>query len=161
MTNEQLGDYTRRITQANRTGLVVIIFEVIDEYLNGASSAYEQNQMDDYVYNIKKARQFLNQLMNALDFKYKIALELFQIYRFVEDCLIKCELKRIDVNLQEAKEVLSTLHTAFVEVAKQDPTGAVMRNTQTVYEGFTYGRDGRNHVNVLGAERYRNGTNLY
>ena len=161
MTKEQLGDYTRRITQTNRTGLVVIIYEVMDVYLNEASIALEQNEIDDYVYNIKKARQFLNQLMNALDFKYKISMELLRVYRFVEDCLIKCELKRLDVNLQEVKEVLGTLRVAFVEVAKQDPTGAVMRNTQTVYEGFTYGRDGRNHINVLGAERYGNGTNLY
>lgn len=161
MTKEQLGDYTRRITQTNRTGLVVIIFEVIGQYLEEAKDVLAKGDIEAYVFNIKKARQFLNQLMNSLDFKYPIALELFSIYRFAEDSLIKCELRRMDVNLQVVKESLNILQTAFEKVAEQDPTGAVMRNTQTVYEGFTYGRDGRNHVNVMGTERYGNGTNLY
>ena len=42
MTKEQLGDYTRRITQTTRIGLVVIIFEVIDQYLE--EKAYREYQ---------------------------------------------------------------------------------------------------------------------
>ena len=69
MTKEQLGDYTRRITQTNRTGLVVIIFEVIDQYLEEAKDVLAKEDIEAYVFNIKKARQFLNQLMNSLDLR--------------------------------------------------------------------------------------------
>lgn len=161
MTKEQLGEYTRRITQTNRTGLVVITYEIIDQYLDDAAKALELYNLEDYVFNIKKARQFLNQLMNTLDFKYAISIQLLNVYRFAEDCLIKCELRRKDVHLQEVRDILMDLQKAFAAVAQQDTTGAVMMNTQAVYEGFTYGRNGRNNVNVMNGEGYRNGTNIY
>lgn len=149
MTKEVIGDYARRITQTSRTGLVVVTFEIIDQYLLEAVEAHKDGNLADYVSCIGKAKQFLNQLMNSLDFRYAIAKDLMCLYMFVEKYLIQCEVRRENVSLDEVRQILKVLHKAFMEVEKEDQTGQVMKHTQTEYEGLTYGRDGRNRISVF------------
>ena len=40
----------------------------------------------------------------------------------------------------EAEKILRRLYGSFVEVARQDTSEPLMRNTQQVYAGMTYGR---------------------
>ena len=42
--------------------------------------------------------------------------------------------------IDEAEKILKRLYTSFCEVAKSDTSGPLMRNTQQVYAGMTYGR---------------------
>lgn len=46
---------------------------------------------------------------------------------------------RLD-GVQEAEHIMHRLYTSFVEVAKQDESAPLMKNTQQVYAGMTYAR---------------------
>lgn len=46
---------------------------------------------------------------------------------------------RLD-GVQEAEHIMHRLYTSFVEVAKQDKSAPLMKNTQQVYAGMTYAR---------------------
>ena len=150
MTKEQINEFAMRVTQTNRTGLEVVLYEIIDNYIESALEALNNGDMESFSLNIKKSRQFLSQLSSSLDFHYKISFELMNLYMYANDCLIRSEVKRQDINLTVVRDMMNKLRASFEEVSKTDDSGKVMRNTQEVYEGLTYGRDARNNVNVTG-----------
>ena len=56
---------------------------------------------------------------------------------------------RLD-GVQEAEHIMHRLYTSFVEVAKQDKSAPLMKNTQQVYAGMTYARGAVNEDAGLG-----------
>ena len=48
MTQEQKQKYTRKITQANKTQLITILYEMVLDYLQDARAAYEQDDLSEY-----------------------------------------------------------------------------------------------------------------
>lgn len=145
MTKEQINEFSMRINQSNRTQIVVITYEIILKYLDTAKKSLNNDNIDDFVFNVKKARQFLNQLSSVLDFRYGIAKELMSIYMFANECLIASEVKRKDVNISTVISILSKLKYAFEEVSKQD-TSKPLLSSEKVYEGLTYGRNAKGTV---------------
>ncbi len=147
MTKEQINEFTQRLVQSNRTQVVVITFEIIINYLDSAMDSID-NSTDDFVFNLKKARQFVGQLSSALDYRYDISKELMSLYMYASDCLLKSELRRKNVHIPEIREMMDKLKYAFEQVSSQDTSGAVMHNGEKVYEGLTYGRDAKGTVMV-------------
>ncbi len=150
MTKEQINEFAMRISQTNRTGLVVIIYEIIDTYIETALEALKNNNLESFTFNIKKSRQFLNQLSSGLDFQYALSFELMNLYMYANDCMIQSEVKRENINLETVRDMMNKLRTAFEQVSRQDESGAVMKNSQIVYEGLTYGKNAKNNINVTG-----------
>lgn len=146
MTKEQINEFSMRINQSNKTQIVVITYEIIINYLDTAKKSIDNSDIDSFVFNVKKARQFLNQLSSALDFRYGISKELMSIYMFANECLVASEIKRKDVNLSSVIENLTKLRDAFEEVSKQDNSKPVMGSREVVYEGLTYGKNARGTV---------------
>ena len=42
--------------------------------------------------------------------------------------------------LEEIEVIITHVKEAYQEVSKNDQTGSIMKNTQTVYAGLTYGK---------------------
>lgn len=148
MTKEQINEFSMRISQSNKTQIVVITYEIIINYLDSAQLSIHNNDIDDFVFNVKKARQFLNQLSSALDFRYNISKELMSLYMFANECLIKSEVKRQDIHLADIRKMMVSLHGAFEEVSKQDTSLPQMQGGSVVYEGLTYGKNAMGTVMV-------------
>lgn len=148
MTKEQINEFSMRISQSNKTQIVVITYEIIINYLDSAEEAMNNSNIDGFVFNVKKARQFLNQLSAALDFRYGISVELMNLYMYANECLIKSEMKKQDVNLKVVRDMMCRLMSAFEEVSRQDTSGPAMQGGEKVYEGLTYGRNGKGTVIV-------------
>ncbi len=77
MTKEEIREYTLRISQRSKMELIVITLEIIENYLNVAMKG------EELVYNVNKAKQFINRLSGCLDFKYPISKELFEACSFL------------------------------------------------------------------------------
>ena len=56
---------------------------------------------------------------------------------------------------ETVREVMGKLKEAFQEVAKQDYSAPVMKNTQQVYAGLTYGKGSLNEVLLTGNDSNR------
>lgn len=147
MTKEQINEFSMRISQSNKTEIVVITYEIIINYLDSAKKSINNN-IDDFVFNVKKARQFLNQLSTALDFRYELSVELMNLYMYANECLIKSEMKRQDIHLSTVRDMMCKLKGAFEEISRQDISGPAMQGGEKVYEGLTYGRNGKGTVIV-------------
>ncbi len=146
MNQEQKREYATRISQANRSDLVVIIYELFLISIEEAHEYFKKGKQDKGVECVKRAEGFLQELMGSLDMRYQIAEELMRLYRYVYEQLIFSVIRRKLVNEETVIEVMQKLKDAFIEVAKEDTSDPVMENTQQIYAGLTYGRGSLNEV---------------
>ncbi len=155
MDKEKQKDYTRRVSQANRTELVVITYDIILDYIRDALESCENGDVSAFRTQTKQAQRFLSELITSLDFKYSLSKNLFQLYTYVQRILIASEMSGKDRGLEAAGNVIFRLRQSFDSISLQDDSGSVMENTQTIYAGLTYGRDSLNEtdINASGAKR--------
>ena len=57
--------------------------------------------------------------------------------RHLQKQCIKGSLKEVEL----AENLMKKLYTAFAEVMKEDTSAPLMRNTQQIYAGYTYGKN--------------------
>ena len=138
MTDQRKKEFSLRITQANKTELIVILYEMYLDYLGEAENAVQDRKA--FREAIRKARNCLNELMNSLNFDYETAYHLFQLYLYVSREMTSADLCADAKPLKNCRMVIGELLTAYREVSRQDTSGPVMENTQTVYAGLTYGK---------------------
>ncbi|MDR2547284.1 MAG: flagellar protein FliS [Lachnospiraceae bacterium] len=140
MTKEKKQEYTLRITQANKTTLVVILYEMLLFYIDEAIEMYEGANRKEFRLAIARTRNCLNELMVSLNLEYEIAVRLLELYMFINKELARAEARADIVHLNNAAKIVKELHRTYREVSKNDCSGAVMQNTQAVYSGLTYDR---------------------
>ncbi|MCM1026947.1 MAG: flagellar protein FliS [Roseburia sp.] len=141
MTRERKQEFTLRISQANPTELVVILYEMLLCYMEDGSAALEKGEEEELHEAVRKARGCLRELMNSLNLQYEPAPAILSLCGFCMGRLTVSELRRSPEPLQEAEHVIRPLWDAFRQIAKQNDAGPVMNNSQTVYAGLTYGRN--------------------
>lgn len=148
MDKENKKIYTTRISQANRSELVVIIYELMLESLAEAGQAFEKEDFDTADVELKRVQGFLCELRGSLDFQFPVSYRLASLYRYVNEQLVKSITRKKDVGLASCERVLQGVKESFEEIAKQDTSGPVMENSQQVYAGLTYGKGSLNEVAI-------------
>lgn len=140
MKKEQISDFTRRISQCNRSGLVVIMYDIVFAYFADAKEAYANADWEEFKTAIRKGERAIDELISALNFSYDLAGQLYSIYVFCRDSLAKAMYRRKIEDLELAERLMRRLYDGFVKAAEQDTSEPLMSNTQQVYAGYTYGR---------------------
>ena len=138
MTKECKQQFTLRITQANSTQLIVILYEMTLQYLADGEQAVDDAGLVEAVH---RARGCIKELLNSLHRAYSPAGELSRLYLFCLRRLAVCEVRRDRTILEEIRKVIAPLCDAYRQIQDQDTSGPVMNNSQTVYAGLTYGRN--------------------
>ena len=141
-------DFAMRVSQVNRTGLVAVTLEIIDEYIDSALVFLEKGSQKEYRTEIKQAQRFLGELMHSLDFKYPLAVELLRLYEYVQRILVSSDVSGTDKGLASARKVMSGLGEAFSAISVKDESGSVMENSQKIYAGLTYGKGTLNEADI-------------
>lgn len=144
MNKEKKQEFTARITNANRSQLVVILYDMIFTYIEGAEKFHADNKKEFCTEELKKARDCVKELISALDMQYEISSQLSKLYLFVNRSLTKCIFKYDEELIQSVKRIMDKLGEGFREVAKQDDSPVLMANTQEIYAGLTYGKTSLN-----------------
>ena len=153
MTREMKQIFTRRITQANRTQLVVILYDMVLEYLKEAIAAQEIDCIQEHKKDMQCARNCISELRNSLDFNYEISRNLFAIYAFA-DRELASEMHSIKKDaLSQIAGMFQKLRDAYYTISKEDHSQPLMQNAQNVYAGYTYGRTDVNESLYSGAAR--------
>lgn len=151
MENHLKQEFTRRISQCNKGELIVIMYDIVFAYMDEAKDEHEKNNYDAYKTAIKKAQNAIDTLIDGLDFSYDVSKQLYPLYMYAKNQLAKAIYQNKTDGILHAEKVLRHLYSSFKEAAKSDTSGPLMRNTQKVYAGITYGK------NVLN-ESYTNTT---
>ena len=140
MTTELKQEFTLRITQANKTQLVTILYEMVLLYIDEAENAIAADNKIEFKNAIRKIRGCIDELTASLNFDYELAQNFQQLYLYVNRELVKASLHYDKENLENVRLVIEPLHKAYEQIENQDTSGPVMGNTQAVYTGLTYGR---------------------
>lgn len=141
MTKESKQQFTFRISRANPTELVVIIYEMLMCYLEEAKEALPTGDESGTAEAFRKARACVNELMQSVDTRYEPGSALMQLYIYSLKRMAYAQRKQDPEPLQEVNRIMQALHDAYGEIAPQNTKGPVMNNSQTVYAGLTYGRN--------------------
>lgn len=155
MDREKQKVYTARVAQANRSELVVIMYELILDSVDTAVLYYQEGNKEEAAQEMKRAQGLLQELRGSLDFQYHLALRLRELYRYINEQYVATLVKQTPVHLDTCQKMIRRLLDSFEEVAKQDTSPPVMENSQQVYAGLTYGKDSLNEVLVDGTESSR------
>ncbi len=141
MTDELKRDFTLKISQANRTRIVVLTYELALQYIQDAKEATDR---DEFNRGVQHAKNCIDQLRSVLDFSQEIALYLYRIYNYVSLLMDKAMIRNNPKPLEEAEGLIAKLHDAFDKIVPLDSSQPEMKNIKTVYSGLTYGKSGIN-----------------
>lgn len=141
MTKECKQQFTLRITQANKTELIVILYEMILEYITEAKAALANQEIPAFREALRKVRGCLRELNLSLNLDYELAGRLLSLYMYCNRELTKADIRKEEEPMGHVSMVISKLLEAYRELAKQDTSAAVMQNSQTVYAGLTYDKN--------------------
>jgi len=141
MKNELKQQFALRITQANKTELVVILYEMFLTYIRDAEEDLKEQDEKTFHLNIQRARGCLKELMGSLNYDYEPAPALLKLYIYVSRLLVTADLHKEEKALEEAEKIMQKLHDAYETISKEDHSSPVMGNTQTVYAGLTYSKN--------------------
>lgn len=141
MTKELKQEYTLKITQANKTQLIAILYEMLMIYTGEAKVACQADNREGFREGIRKARGCVNELLASLNFDYELAMNFMQLYLYVNRELARAEVRNTIEPLENVDKIIKPLHDAYEKLSAMDNSGPVMENVQTVYAGLTYGRN--------------------
>lgn len=142
MNNEDIKAFTYRISQANRTEMVVIIYDIILKDLENAQTCCKKNDEAGFTSSLRHADRFLNELNATLDMSEKISHNLHMLYVYCQKELISARMRLDDAPINNVLPVISALREAFDRIARADTSAPLIENGSSVYAGLTYGKSG-------------------
>lgn len=148
MTREELKTFTLRTTEANSCELIVILYDVILTDIKNARLAFSGNDHKAYRVNLNHATKFLNELMRCLDFNIDLSSYLGSLYAYMNRRISYASAGNHIEALDIVEEIINKLRKAFDTISKNDPNGPMMKNTQSLYAGLTYGKGYLNETYV-------------
>ena len=88
MNNDMIRTYSYRISQATRSQLVVITYDIITDYLN---EALNDDASSGYKEKLHMAMRGIDQLITGLEMEYEISVQLYQLYNYMKRTLISAQ----------------------------------------------------------------------
>ena len=155
MKKELIQEFSMRVTQASRSELIVIMYEVILKDMEYAKEALEEGDVATYEKELAHASRFINELMASLDYSIGLSYHLMSLYIFANRELTNAKVQKQPELLIGVAEIFEKLLAGYQKVSEEDASGPVMKNTQQVYAGLTYGRGTLNEMYVNGNEARR------
>jgi len=144
MNKDKISAFTLKIASSNGCGLIAVLYEIYGEYETEALNYFEAGKVNDAVAALKKCAEVVNHLQKDLNFNYKVSRDLYALYDYVQRNVSKSIYQANSDGLLEAKRVMDELGDAFDKLAKKDSSAPIMKNTQYVMAGMTYGRGALN-----------------
>ena len=154
MNKDKISAFTLKIATSNGLGLISILYDIYEEYETDALDNFEAGQVDEAIAALKKCATVVSHLQKDLNFEYKVSGNLYALYDYVQRNVSKSIYKANSEGLIEAKKVMDELGDAFEQIAKEDTSAPLMRNTQSVVAGMTYGKGSLNE-SILGNQSSR------
>lgn len=148
MNKDAIKAFSVRVTQASKSELTVILYEMILAELKEAKEAFAKGDMTGFDKELKLSQKYVTELQATLNYSYSISYDLLSLYLFVNKRIIQAIIRRIPDSLDSAESIMNKLLKGFEGVSEADQSGPMMRNTQQVYAGLTYGRGYLNETKV-------------
>ncbi len=115
-----------KIEGSSQGEMIILLYEGCIRFMNEALVFIEENKIQDAHNKIIKAQRIINELMVTLDFEAggEIAQNLYNLYDFIMNELIKANIKKEKEGLYNSIEVMQELLDAWRVVIKEAQANA-------------------------------------
>lgn len=141
MTKEKISEYTLKITEANKTQMVAILYEILLDYIDEAIQSYEKQAYDDFSAAVKRAVLVVRELNMSINRESELCRTFFSLYIFINKELTLAEVTRNIEKIIRIRPMINKLKDAYTELGKRDGSVPLMPNSEKVYAGLTYGKE--------------------
>lgn len=148
MKLEKKKEYKERIIAANRSELIVIMYEMLFSYMEDVYEGIDKDEWVEAKEAINHAEAVVRRLIDDLDFNYDIAKELYPLYDFVLRRFAVARIKKSAEPVRQAEKILRNLYKGMLDMAAEDNSPALMQNREDMYLGLTYGRNSLNEIST-------------
>lgn len=140
MTKEQIKEFTLKTSQANHSGLILILVDIDKIYMQDAIDAYEADDKVNYAKYVNLAKRAHNELMSTMNPADPMGKKVLNVLRYIYARLVSSQVKGKPQDIDRCIAMLETLEPGFEKLHELDTEGPVMQNTHRVYAGLTYGK---------------------
>ena len=140
MTQEKKQEYTLKITQANKTQMITILYEMVLEYIADTKAAMNKSDRALSDRNLGYAQNCIDELIRSVNLQTELGKMLHKLYIFSKKELMLAGVNMSISRLCRVEQNFKALHSAYKEIESADTSEPTMGNTQSVYAGLTYGR---------------------
>lgn len=152
MIDDTVKTYQNRIVNAGREQLLLITYELFLKEIDSSIEAIDNRDEDTYNRNMIKVHKYHRELTDNLDMSYEISKNLLSLYIYINKLLIQSSIKFDKEPLVEVKKITNILQEGFNQAAKGKKSQSLIKNSQTVYAGLTYGKGTLNETIINGTK---------
>ncbi len=154
MTRDKIQEFTLRISGANKTAMIVILYDIALTYAEDAVKEAENGDRKAFRTEIERLRNTIRELMDSVNTSADMGMNILQLYIFCNRELTKAYLDCDREPVEHVVSILTKLREAYEEVSRHDTTGPIMENTEKIYSGLTYDRN-KGLTDVSGRDQSR------
>lgn len=107
-----------KLMTASPAQLTLMLYEGAIKFCNIAIIGIEQNDIMKAHNNIRKVENIITEFRASLDFKYPVAQEFENVYKYLYDRLVEANIKKDKEILEEVLKHLRTMRDTWEEVMK-------------------------------------------
>lgn len=116
MQNAAFAYQGTKINTANPAELTLMLYEGAIKFCNIGLGAIENNDINKANTNIIKAEKIINKLRETLDFKYPVAKDFDNVYRYIYSKLVEANMHKDKAALEEALGRIREMRDTWKEV---------------------------------------------
>ncbi len=107
-----------KILTASPAQLTLMLYDGAIKFCNLAIMAIEENDIQKAHNNIKKVERIIEEFRATLNFKYPVAQDFDNVYKYLYDRLVEANFHKDKKVLEEVLEHLRTMRATWEEVMK-------------------------------------------
>ncbi|MCT4687626.1 flagellar export chaperone FliS [Vallitalea sp.] len=140
MVEDTVKIYQNKIISAGREQLLIITYELFISEIDKSIEAINNEDEDTFNHCMTKVHKSHRELTDTLDMSYEISRYLLSLYIYMNKKLIESSIQFNIEPLIEVKKLADILLEGFKEAAKGQNSQSLIKNSQKLYAGLTYGK---------------------
>lgn len=141
MTAEDMQVFTRRIANANKTEMMVILYDIALTYIDDALLALTEGDKKKFRLQVVRVKDTVRELMNSVNPSVEPGRTILSVYIFCNGELTKAYADCDKTGIENVKKLMLIFRDAYAECAKKDTDTSVMEHAEVVYTGLTYNKN--------------------
>lgn len=141
MTAEDMQVFTRRIANANKTEMMVILYDIALTYIEDAKNALNKGDRKEFRLQVVRAKNTVKELINSVNTSVEPGRTILSVYIFFNSELTKSFTDYSKTGLENVERLMTIFRDTYIECAKKDTDSAIMEHTEMVYTGLTYNKN--------------------
>ena len=119
-----------KILTASPAELTLFLYEGAIKFCNVAMLGIEQNDIMKTHNNIRKVENIIDELRSTLDFKYPVAKDFENVYKYIYDLLVQANMQKDKETLEKALEQIRGMRDTWKQVMEKNRVAGASKGTK-------------------------------